>query len=148
MKTILLIITASAVSLSSCSQDLPVSKVPSVVQNTVQSTFANAADIEWEKKNEIYEAEFDVAHVDYKAHIDASGKLIVYKVDLKVNELPAAIATAISHEYAGYEIDDADKLEKDGTIYYQVELDAKGKKNKQLVYTVDGKPAQHINYML
>jgi uncharacterized membrane protein YkoI len=148
MKAILLMVTTATISLSSCSQDLPASKVPSVVQNTVQSKFTNAVDIEWEKKNDIYEAEFDVANVDYKAHIDASGKLIVYKVDMRVAELPATIATAITNEHAGYEIDDADKLEKDGVTYYQVELDGKGKQEKKLVYTAEGKPAQNITYML
>ncbi len=148
MKSIILLITVASVSLVSCGQDIPASKVPSVVQNTVQSKFANAVDIEWEKKSNFYEAEFDIDKIDYKAHVDASGKLMGCKIDMKVSELPAVITTAISNEHTGYEIDDADKLEKDGTIYYQVELDAKGKKDKQLVYTTDGKPAQNITYML
>lgn len=148
MKSIILFITAVSVSLVSCGQDIPASKVPSVVQNTLQSKFANAVDIEWEKKNNFYEAEFDIDKIDYKAHIDASGKLMICKMDMKVNELPAVVATAISNEHKGYEIDDADKLEKNGTTYYQVELDAKGKKDKQLVYTADGKLAQNITYML
>lgn len=148
MKSMILFMTAVAVSLVSCSQDIPADKVPSVVQNTIQWKFANAVDIEWEKKSNFYEAEFDIANIDYKAHIDAAGKLIVYKMDMNVTELPAAIATAISSEHPGYKIDDAEKLEKDGTTYYQVELDAKGKKDEMLVFTVDGKPAQNITYML
>ena len=147
MKSIILLITVASVSLVSCGQDIPASKVPSVVQNTVQSNFASAVDIEWEKKNNFYEAEFDIDKIDYKAHVDASGKLMSCKISMKVSELPAVITTAISNEHTGYEIDDADKLEKDGATYYQVELDARGKKDKQLVYTADGRLAQNITYI-
>lgn len=148
MKSAILLMTVISVSLVSCGQDIPASKVPSVVQNTVQAKFVNAVKIEWEKKNNFYEAEFDIDKTDYKVHVDASGKLLICKTDMKVSELPAAITSAISSEHGGYEIDDADKLDKDGTIYYQVELDAKGKKDKRLVYTADGKLAQNITYML
>ncbi len=148
MKAFILVVTTAAISLTSCGQDIPASKVPSVVQNTVQSKFTGAVDIEWEKKKDFFEAEFDVANVDYKAHIDAAGKLIVFKMDINIPELPGAVATAISTEHTGYDIDDAEKLEKDGTTYYQVELDGKGKKDLRLVYTIDGKYAQQIEYML
>lgn len=148
MKSAILLATVVAISLVSCGQEIPASKVPSVVQNTIQSKFANAVDIEWEKKNNFYEAEFDVDKIDHKAHIDASGKLLSYKTDININELPAAVTGAVNTGHAGFNIDDAEKLEKDGTIYYQVELDAKGQKDKKLVYTADGKPATNITYML
>ena len=148
MKTMLLSLIALSSGFLSCSQDVPANKVPSIVQNTVQSKFPNATDIEWEKKQNFYEAEFDVNKIDHKAHIDSNGKLIVYKVEIRKDELPAAITAAVSRQYSGYGIDDADKLEKDGTTYYQVELDAKGKKDQLLVFTVDGRAADNVNYML
>ena len=147
MKGFILFVTAVSISLVSCSQDIPASKVPSVVQNALQSKFANAVNVEWEKIGSLFEAEFDLNNADYKAHIDPSGKLIVYKSDLKPAELPAAVTDVISREHTGYKIDDADKLEKDGMTYYQVELDASGKQDKLLVFTSDGKPAEGISYM-
>jgi hypothetical protein len=79
--------------------------------------------------------------------IDVSGKIIMHKQDIKENELPAVVTGAISQAYAGYKVDDAEKLEKDGVAYYQVELEAKSKKDLQLVFTGDGKIAQQVTYM-
>ncbi len=147
MKTILLSLVALSAGFLSCSQDIPANQVPSVVQNTFQSKFPNPTDVEWEKKDGFYEVEFDVNKIDHKAHIDPAGKMIMFKMEIRKDELPAAVATVVSQEYKDYDIDDADKLEKDGTTYYQVELDAKGKEDKLLVFTLDGKLAENINYM-
>ena len=148
MKTIILVVTATAISLTSCGQEIPASKVPSVVQNTIQSKFTGAVDVEWEKEKDFYEAEFKVATVEYKAHIDGAGKLMAYKTDIKENEMPGAVTTAISTGHPGYKIDDVEKLEKDGITYYQVELDSKGTKDLHLVYAADGNLAANIEYML
>jgi len=147
MKCLTLVATASLFSLYSCSQDIPASKVPSVVLNTVQAEFGNAIKIDWEKKNNLYEAEFKKDSTEYAAYIDSAGKLLMYKLDIKENELPAAVSAAIHTEYIGYEIDDAEKIEKDGITYYQVELEGKGKKDVELVFSTDGKLATQINYL-
>ena len=140
-------ITASLFSLYSCSQDIPASKVPSVVLNTVQTRFGNAAKINWEKKKSLYEAEFKMDSIKYAAYIDPEGKLLMHKQDIKEAELPATVSSAISTEYIGYKIDDAEKIEKDGITYYGVELEGKGKKDLELVFSADGKIATQINYL-
>jgi len=148
MKLIILAVAAVSLSLSACSQDIPAAKVPSVVQNAVQTKFSNAVNIEWEKKKTgLYEAEFAINSTEYTAWLDATGKLVAYKLGIKENELPAIITSAITREHAGYRIDDADKIEKDGITYYQVELDAKGKKDRNLVFSADGKMAPAVPYM-
>lgn len=147
MKLVLLFMTVISISLMSCAQNISAKKVPSVVQNAVQAKFTGAADIEWEKKSDLYEAEFSMGATDYAAYINSSGKLIVYKQDIKDTELPAAIMAAIGREHAGFTIDEAEKIEKDGVLYYQVELEASGKKDKELVYAADGTIASTISYI-
>ena len=147
MKCFALIFTASLFSLCSCSHDIPADKVPSVVLNTVQAKFGAAGKLEWEKKNNLYEAEFKMDSIEYAVYIDPAGKLVMSKWDIKENELPAAVSTTISTEYMGYKIDDAEKVEKDGTTYYQVELESKGKKDLELVFSADGKLSTQTNYL-
>ena len=147
MKYFTLIVTVSLFSLWSCSQDIPADKVPSVVLNTVQAKFGNAAKIEWEKKNNLYEAEFKMDSIDYSVYIDPAGKLVMHKQDIKENELPAAVSTIISTEYKAYKIDDAEKVVKDGNTYYQVELEGKGKKDLELVFSAEGKPTPQMTYL-
>ena len=147
MKCIALVATASLFSLWSCSQDIPADKVPSVVLNTVQTKFGTASKIDWEKKNNLYEAEFKKDSIEYAVYIDSAGKLVMYKLDINENELPTAVSAIISTQYAGYKIDDAGKIEKDGFSYYQVELEGKGKKDLELVFSADGKFARLMNYL-
>jgi uncharacterized membrane protein YkoI len=147
MKWTVFIVIPSFLSLGSCSQDIPADKVPSVVLNAVQTKFGTAGKIEWEKKKDLYEAEFKMDSIEYAVYIDAAGKLVMSKLDIKENELPPAVAMIISTEYIGYKIDDAEKVEKDGMIYYQVELEGKGKKDLELVFSADGKLATEMNYL-
>ena len=147
MKNTILIVTASLFFLYSCSQDIPNSKVPSVVLNTVQAKFGSANKIEWEKKNNLYEAEFRRDSIEYTVYVDPEGKLVMYKMDIKENELPTAVSSIIRTEYIGYQIDDAEKIEKDGVTYYEVELEGKGKKDLKLNFSADGKLAPEMSYL-
>ncbi len=148
MKIIFLLVVVLA-SLSSCSQRMPASKVPSVVQNTLRSQFSNALDVEWEweKKAQLFEAEFYLDSLEYTAHINTDGRLIMHKVDIPVSQLPAAVAATISREYGEYEIDEVEKLIKEGVIYYMVEIDKKADKDKKLIFSVDGKIANNVTYL-
>ena len=111
MKRVIFIVV-SLFSIYSCSQDIPARKVPSVVLNTVQTRFVNADKIEWEKKKALYEAEFKMDSIEYAVYVDSAGKLIMYKVDVAEDELPAAVTGTIRTEYIGYKIDDVEKIEK------------------------------------
>jgi hypothetical protein len=147
MKTTCLIIAALSVTMISCSQDIRENKVPSVVQNVVESKFPTAGKIEWEKKGDDFEAEFDLQGQDHEVVIDASGKMIVHKTDVKDTEFPPAVSVAIARDFAGFNIDDADKVERDGVDYYQVALDGKSRKDEYVVYTKDGIIAKGVTYL-
>lgn len=147
MEWISLVVTASLFSLCSCSQDIQADKVPSVVLNTVQTKFGTAGKIGWEKKKNLYEAEFKMDSIEYAVYIDPAGKLVMYKLDIQETELPVTVSTIISTEYIGYKIDDAEKVEKEGIIYYQVELEGKGKKELELVFSADGQLVTEMNYL-
>lgn len=147
MKHVILIFLSAAFITSSCnSQDISRDKVPSVVQNTFKAKYAAATDVEWEKQADVYEADFDLNNTEISVRIDASGKVQMQKQDISVHELPAAVRTAIQNQYKDHTIDDADKIEKNGVVYYQVELEGKGNKDVKLVYTADGREEKSINY--
>ena len=85
MKLCILII-AIFVTASSCSEDYPASKVPSVVHNTIKAKFPGALDIDWKKNADSYEAEFDLNGIEYTAFVEPAGKLISYKHEIKAAE--------------------------------------------------------------
>jgi len=145
MKKALLLITSLAFSAAACGQNIRTADVPSLVMNTFQTTFDKAVDIEWEKHKNLYVVDFEMGTTDYEVKIDAAGKIVMQKQDISVLELPKAISEAISSKFGKYQIDDADKLEKDGQTYYQVELD-KGLTEKKVVFTDSGQVTKAIAY--
>ncbi len=126
------------ISVTGCAQDIPSSKVPSLVQNTVLAKFPGANKIEWEKKKNNFEAEFDLNAVEYNAILDASGNLIQYKKEIPILDVPEKIQQAIQSTYPGYTIDDADLIDKNGALIYELELETQGKKDIKVFYNADG----------
>ena len=136
MKTFMLATTVFIYS-SVLSQDIPQSQVPSVVVNTLKAKFPKTTGLEWERRGELYEAEFDVKNTDHKALLDASGKLIMFKYDIRSSDLPKIVRNTIRNQYEGYRIDGAEKLDNEGIVFYQVDLDGQPSDQK-LVITNDG----------
>lgn len=126
-------------------QDVPASQVPAAVTKAFKAKFPKTTGLEWEKKGNNYEAEFDVNLVDHKALYNDAGKLLMFKKDIRTSTLPAAVKRTIETQYKGFRVDDADLLEKDGVTYYQVELDGRPQDQK-LVFTKDGKVNTALQY--
>jgi uncharacterized membrane protein YkoI len=139
MKSFSLIIAIAGFSLASCGQDIPDSKVPSVVLNAVKAKYPGAADIDWEKKKNIYEAEFDTDSIEHVIQVDAAGRILQLKREITLGELPATVQENLKSGYAGFTPDDVAVIEKEGQLYYEVELEAKGKKDKKVIYSAEGK---------
>lgn len=127
------------------SQDIPASQVPAAITKTFKAKFPKTTGLDWEKKGDLYEADFDVNMIDHKALYDASGKLVALKKDIRKADLPAAVKSAIDTRYKGFRIDDAERVERGGKVYYQVELDGRPNDEK-LVFTADGQIAAGRQY--
>ena len=133
---------------SSCStQDIPASKVPSIVLNTVVEKYPATNEVDWKKADKHYEAEVKLNDsTDVTFFIDDAGRILKQKEDIDRAGIPAAILTAITNTYADYAIDDAEKLAIGNKLYYQFELEGKGKKDLNLVFAADGKVTNEIKY--
>ncbi len=120
-------------------QDIQEAQVPSVIVNNFKKEFPKAKDVEWEKKGDQYNVDFEIGWgTDYEAWFSESGKLIKYKQEISEADLPQPIKDAIQKEYAGYRIDDAKKIVKNGVDTYKVEIE-KGQDERKLVFSKDGK---------
>ncbi|HEV7333279.1 MAG TPA: PepSY-like domain-containing protein [Flavisolibacter sp.] len=126
--------------LTACSnQEISSSKVPSVVLNAISERYPAKEEVEWKKRGNLYEAEIDLNDsVDVTVQVNEVGQVMMQKQDIATAELPAAIQSAIQGQYPGYTIDEVEKVTKGGMEYYQLELEAGGKKDKKLVFSADG----------
>lgn len=148
MKATLLIVSALALTAVSCQgQSVSASKVPSVVVNKVQQAYPGAKDIDWKKSKENFEAEVktsDSTEVDVV--LNSSGNVIMEKHEIKISDIPAEVSTGITALYKDYMIDEVEKVTKNGVVYYQVELEAKGKKDVNVVFNSNGKQEKSMTY--
>ena len=110
--------------------------VPQAVQTSFKSTFANATDVEWKKKDNDYKVSFKLNNAEQHAMFDSSGTLLSQGQKIQESELPAAVSSAIKKDYSDHRIDEAYTIVKDGTTTYKVELD--GSPDVKVKYSADG----------
>lgn len=138
MKKYIAVLGFIGVVFTSCAQNTVQGEIPSVVLNSFQQKFSNATDIEWKVKDNVYKVEFDTGNNEHEVWIDHTGKIISHKEEIRTNQLPAVIANAIKRDFPGYRIEDADKIDTDGTVTYKVEVD-KGSLEWKATYDASGK---------
>ena len=126
-------------------KDIAESEVPSVVKNAFASEYPEAKEVDWEMKGEDYEVDFEVDNVDYALLIDGSGNIIMSKEEITKEDLPAAVTSGISKNFADLELDEVQKVEKDGKTYYQVEFDGTFR-DQEVVFTANGQEDKSFSY--
>jgi uncharacterized membrane protein YkoI len=118
-------------------QDIAADKVPYAVLNAFQGKFPNVQEVQWEMKGEVYKAEFEFASRDHELSIDKAGTIVRHKEDFPKKQLSNAIQQRLSTDFPTYKLDDADKIEMDGKVFYEVDLDGPSDK-RELLLTEDG----------
>lgn len=137
MKKLIFAICLAGASTVAVAQDIRQSEVPSVVLNAFQSKFSNATDVEWEMKGDLYKVEFEIGKFDHDLWIDKNGKVVKHKEELSKSDLPAAINDKIKTEYKDYRVDDVYKIESDGKVTYEVDLDG-NRGDREITFAPDG----------
>jgi hypothetical protein len=122
MKT-LLIILFSACAFALQAQSISPDQIPAEVRNAVKTKFPDAADLKWEAKTDQYKAEFKIGKRGHDVWLDKKGVIKKHKQDFPKSELPEVIRKKIETDFSGYKIDDADKIEENSVIFYEVDLE-------------------------
>lgn len=110
--------------------------VPAAVQTSFKNEYPEASDADWKMKDGHYKAHFKVNGTRQIATFDVSGKMLSKGIEIRENELPDAVTSAVKSAYAGRTIDDVYKVEKDGNINYLVKLN--GQPETKILYSADG----------
>jgi len=139
MKKVLIAITILVTGFAQA-QKLKESEVPKAVKDSFAKRFPNLKGVEWSKESETeFEAEFKNAGKEQSANFDQAGKWLVTETEIKKADLPQAVQASIAKEFAGYKVEEAEKVEtaNDG-IQYEVALE-KGESNYEVLLSADGK---------
>ena len=144
MKSLIFAMYVAGLSPAVVAQDIPQEQVPSLVLNAFQTKFSNATDVEWEKKGDLFKVEFEIGSIDHDLWIDKTGNITKHKEEFPKTNLPKAISQKITTEFNGYRIYGVDKIESDGKIFYEVELDGKSD-DRDVLFASDGSIQQGVN---
>jgi hypothetical protein len=147
MKTIFISIAIIGMLASCSNQEIASGKVPSVVLNSVKEKFPSATGIDWEKKDNLYEAELDLNDsTDVSILVNDAGKWIMHKQDIPLSYIPAAILSTLQNQYKDHTIDDAERVEVEGAVYYQFDMEGNGTRDLKLVFTEAGTVENNRKY--
>lgn len=140
MKKIILILVCVSFVMSALAQETKKVEVPAAAKTAFTAKFPQAQKVEWgmEKAGE-YEAEFVLNGVESSAVYDAKGNLIETETEIKQNDLPQPVKTALAKDFAGYKIGEiAKNTDAKGVVVYELEA-SKDKKSYDLVFDNTGK---------
>lgn len=114
---------------------------PAAVQKAFEKKFPNATSVSWGKEGDKeWEAEFTFDGDKISSNFAEDGTWLETEKEIKIANLPKAVADAINLKYPGWTITEADKTEssKHGTIY-EADL-KKGIEKKDVAFKEDGLP--------
>lgn len=139
----LLFLFCSVIVLSACDtdDDLPSSKVPETVKSAFDAKFPTVNRVEWEKKSGYYVAEFHENGVEMQTWFDTDAVWCMTETDLRtdLNGLPGLVQSAFqTGEYADWRVNDIDKYERPAGVFYLIEIEKNGQKDRDLFYDENG----------
>jgi hypothetical protein len=124
MKNLKIIVLAFLpIAFGSCAGTIDQQEIPSVVINAVMTKYPDAKDLDWEVKNGVYEAEFDLGKDDYEVWVNAEGTILKVEQEITNAQIPAAVLTKVKSDFKDFKVDDAKRVEIGKAVYYEIELD-------------------------
>lgn len=121
--------------------DLNPSDLPNTVLESFETKYPAATRVEWEKKGIYFVAEFWQDGIETHAWYNNEGGWSMTEYDLGVNVslLPQAVQTTFqASSYASWYIEDINKYERPGEVFYLIEVETVGQPEYNLYYGEDG----------
>ncbi len=141
MKNTFILLVIALLSITNVyAQKIAADKVPTAVVSAFKAKFPTAAKTSWEMENKNeYEANFKLNSEEVSANFDNTGKWLETETEIKISDLPPAIQSILSKDFAGFKSGEASKIEsaKNGNCF-EVEIE-KGKETFDVLFTPDGK---------
>lgn len=136
MNSVLSLIAAIILSCgTSMAQDTP--DVPNVVKHAFTRNFDVPSEVSWKRTNSGYQVDFNLADVPHSARYTSNGELLMVKMALNEQNLPAVIRQRIADDFRQYEIDQIDQVKIAERMLIQIALRSSSQ-TKKVVFTSDG----------
>ena len=138
MKYTLFTLSLIVIGFCANAQKLTESQAPANVMKTFKARYPSIHEAKWEKEDVNYESNFRINKLETSAIFDSEGNLIETETEIPKSSLPKAVSDAVVRDYADHKIEETAKIDKNGIITYEVEVE-KGEKSFDLIYDEKGK---------
>jgi hypothetical protein len=116
---IIIITGAVLATLGSCAQD-----ESAQAKETFAAKFPNAKNVKWDRESDTeWEAEFKMAGKEYSANFGNDGTWKETEYEVSKKDLPTAILTHLSTQFANAKIEEIEKVEKPDFSGYELEME-------------------------
>lgn len=120
-------------------------KVPQKVKDAFEAKFPHAKSVKWEQEEKgEWEAEFKMQGVEFSANFNEDGTWMETEHELENGDLPKAVADRLNTDFSGFEIEEAEMVEREEGVFYEVELE-KGKTETKLLVDDNGNVVRKFN---
>jgi predicted DNA-binding antitoxin AbrB/MazE fold protein len=125
--------------------EVPLKDLPKAVTDAVKAKYPKAELKEAAKEvkggKTVYEVETKLAGKGLDLIVGADGKILEIEEEVAVADLPKAVSSAVKAKYESGTIKKAEKLTvtEGNKTSYEVIVDLKGKKSRELAISADGK---------
>ena len=96
--------------------------IPAQVMSTFKTACQKAEDVRWEMKGDNFEVNYESNDADMSMVIYPDGTILEKATEIKKADLPVGTREALSAQYPGFLIKEAEKVERNGTTEYEVDL--------------------------
>ncbi|MDR0715057.1 MAG: hypothetical protein LBF89_12500 [Bacteroidales bacterium] len=103
------------------------------LRQKLEKDFPGAWDVEWERAENVYEAEFEIGHTDYRACYDREGNLLMYYYEVTEAKLPSVVRDAAKRYYPKYRFDEIKKVHKGTAVFYKIEMERRDVEVKMVI---------------
>lgn len=127
---------------TSCEKEYDLRSVDRVFTEALLADYPEANWVEWERNRDWYVAEFRGNGGDVKVWYDRNAQWCMTEYDIRFNGsgFPVAVSEAFeASAYSLWKIDDVDKYERPGEVFYLIEVEKAGERDRMLFYSENGR---------
>ncbi len=111
--------------------------VPAAAKAKLKALYPKAEEVKWDKEDAEFEANFEVNDVEMSVIFDAKGNVMETETEMDEDALPKAVKEALAKDYAGYDIEEAAKIVKNGKTTFEAQIE-KGETKLDAIYNEQG----------
>lgn len=114
-------------------------KVPANVKAKFKALYPHAENVKWDVEEGNYEVSFEAEEdVDMSLLFNSKGEILETETEIEKEDLPAAVLKTLKTDFAGWDIEEAAKIVRDGKTTFEAELE-KGETKIDAIFNAEGK---------